>query len=227
MLQERNKIPAVLISALAMFVVMIMTSLFSYRVFGGTEALVAAVSLMCIAIPFHIFGKKIKAGYYFSFFLNSLSVGLAVSGYYIIKKIRLEFSDILFPVFLAFILLALAGLAIYLVPKSKKTIIIIALSVMLVFLVFAVVNWIKINAVFYSYVIFSIIVSLIWLAVFNLTVGKENRNILRDISFGSFGIATVIAIVVITIVTEDSVAVEVGCGVTENTEAGTTKKKRG
>lgn len=220
-----KKVPLVLAYAFAMFAVVFVAACFAHYLIGGVECIVSAVSLMCIAIPFHIFGKRVRAGYYVAFALNALSTGLAVSSYYIIKEISLGLTEILPPALLAFAALALAGLTIHLVPKAQKAVLITALAVMLVLLAFAVVDWVNTDAVFYSYGSFSLVISLIWLGVIRLIVGRKNRNVLRDISFGSFGVATAVATIVITIITEDSAALEIGLESIEN-NAVTTKKKK-
>ena len=164
--------------------------------------LIIGIVLMIAAIPFHCIAKKHNALYVISFLLNTIANGFSLSALYTSKKTNLIFDDLLLAIIPSAIILLLTYL---LLRKSKKialTIIVILNTLLTIaFTIF----WIIRGGVFYSFGFFCSLILLFYLCVFGVTVNHNERSVLRDISFGSFGAFVILTIVVLFIIYEGEI----------------------
>lgn len=166
--------------------------------------LVIGFILMLVAIPFHCLGSKTKFGYILSFLVNSVANGFSLSAYYNSNNIVLNVSDMLKACVLPTVLLFIVYLLVQFFPGIKKYICASAVIIVSIMLVVFVVLWIRHRTLFFSFGFFSMLLSLFYHCVVGVTV-NNNRLVLRDISFGSFGVFIIISMVVLFILTEGEI----------------------
>lgn len=205
-----------LFSALSLALITIALYLSEYIVTWELEGLVYTFAIACIAIPIHLFAKKKEFLYVISWAMNSFGTGLGISSYY---KYNETVPDLLqTALVLAVSLLLLVAVCLLLYKfKESKTIVIRLFSVILALLaVTSIVFWIIDGSFVYSFSFFCLIQIAVWLFVCAITVNVPKRHILRDISFGGFGIAIIAGVTVLSLVTEEDCGVEfLGEGVAE------------
>ena len=102
--------------------------------------------------------------------------------------------------------------------KAKKMTVGVGATINILLLVVSVVLWIINNAGFFSFCFFCLLISLFYLCVFGITLNHEERFVLRDISFGSFGSFIIITVVVIFILSEGEIL--------ENLDFGLERKRK-
>lgn len=142
--------------------------------------------------------------YIFSFLFNSVANGFSLSAYYVSKNIALNISEMLKACVLPVALLFIVFLLVQIFPEIKKSICISAVVIGSIMLVVFVIMWIKQGGVFFNFGFFSILLSLFYHCVMVVTA-NNNRDTLRDISFGSFGAFIIISLVVLFIITEGEI----------------------
>lgn len=189
------------------------------------DAAVSAICLMCIAIPFHVIGKHNYVCYVISFAVNSVSIGLAVTSYYIFAE---AFPDVLHMIgvsLCALLLIAFVGFLLHRFPSFKKAVLLTAFVIMLMLAALAALCWQRFDNLVCSYALFCLVQDLIWLAVFRLTAGNNKRFVLRDVSFGGFGAVILVVALVIAAVTEDDSALPFELGA-ETLDSASAKEKK-
>ncbi|MBE6648533.1 MAG: hypothetical protein E7614_03315 [Ruminococcaceae bacterium] len=156
------------------------------------------IALMACAVPLHCCKKKIT--YVISVFLNSFGGGFCFSALLSHKDLKAEISEFILGVLPSFVVLTLILLLVLLSKKRKRilNVALIILSVALIIVSFEL--WMKYDNMSYMFGFFCAIISAFYSGVFLYTANKENRNIMRDISFGSFGFFMLIAIIVLIII---------------------------
>lgn len=200
----RLKPVIVFLSALAAMGIFILSTLFATSVCAKWYGLCVGIVLMLVAIPIHCQGKKSKLFYALSFLVNSVANGFSVSAYYVSKSIAVSVSEMLKASLLPVLILFLVYLIVQLFPKSKKVVCISAVIVCCVALVTLLVFWIRQGGVLFSFGFFAVLLSVFSLCVMGVTASNR-RNVLRDISFGSFGAFVMISIVVLFILSEGEI----------------------
>lgn len=167
--------------------------------------LIVGILLMLLAIPFHWRAKKNEIGYLISFLLNSVGSGFSVSAYYSSQNIPPEWHSMLLSAVFATGVLFLVYVMLQGFGKTKKVTVTVAVLLNLLLLIAAAVLWIGTGSVFFSFGFFSLWISLFYLCVFGITVGHDERSVLRDVSFGSFGSFIILTVVVIFILSEGDI----------------------
>ena len=174
-------------------------------VFKEFYGLAAAITLMILAIPFHLQGKKRKWTYTVSFLMNSVANGFSVSTYYSAKNIDLSIEGVLLAVIPAVGILLLVYLMLQTFNKTKKVTVTVACILNGALTVALTVLWIIYGWLIFSFGFFCSLISFFYLCVFGITVNHDERSVLRDISFGSFGSFIIITVVVIFILSEGEI----------------------
>lgn len=205
--------------SIALFAVAVFLGIAIFKEFYG---LAAAVCLMVLAIPFHLQGKKRKWMYIISFLMNSVANGFSVSAYYTVKNIDLSIHGVLFAAIPAVGILLLVYLMLQTFNKTKKVTVTVACLVNGAVTVALTVFWIMHGWTIFSFGFFCSMISFFYLCVFGITVNHDERSVLRDISFGSFGSFIIITVVVIFILSEG----EILEGVVDGFDAGGEKKSK-
>lgn len=187
------------------------------------EGLLYTLALAGVAIPIHILGKRNEALYVVAWLMNTVGIGLALSSYYMHTNADLVFGEIVPAVAVSALVLTVLCLLLYGCPHFKKPILIIVSAITALLVVAAIVFWIIKGNVFFSFSFFCLLETAVWLCVCGVTVNVKKRHILRDISFGGYGIAITVGVVVLALISEDGAGLEF----LEGAEIfGASKKKR-
>ena len=230
MIKFRNNkskpLTVLLFSVLTLFIITVAVYFAENILTWELEGIIYTFSLACIAIPFHIFAKRSEFLYIISWAMNSFGIGLGISSYYDYNKIPLDLTQMLFAALFSAFLLVVVCLLLYKFKNAKKTILITAAVITLSLVGASIVFWIVNGGIFFSFGFFCLAELSVWLFVCAVTVNVPKRHILRDISFGGFGIAIITVITVLSLIVEDDCGIE---GLSESLEFGESlgvKKKR-
>jgi len=171
--------------------------------------LLVGAAFMVAAIPLHILGKKCSLLYVFSFLVNFIGCGFSVSAYYLTKGLSVNILELIIAAIPSVAILTLIYLMLQAHSKTKKVTLSTAAIINFALLIVAVVYWVKTGETFFSFGFFCLLVSLFSVCVFGVTVNHDERPVLRDISYGSFGSFVILTVVVIVILSEGDV-LEIG-----------------
>ena len=80
------------------------------------------------------------------------------------------------------------------IPKRKQPIVITSVVIELGLLITSIVQWVRFGGEFYAFSFFALLVILFYTVVYAITAGEEERSLMRDISFGSYGTYLLVAI---------------------------------
>lgn len=185
---------------------LVLFTLLGVAAFTEWYGLIAGILCMLLAIPCHLLAKKHEVGYLIAFLLNSVGSGFSVSAYYACSGIRSNGAAMLVGALAASGVLFLVYLMLQSFGKTKKVTVTVAVVLNILLLIAAAVLWIVIGGALYSFGFFSLLVSLFYLGVFGVTVNHEERSLLRDISFGSFGSLIILTVVVAVVLSEGDLA---------------------
>lgn len=167
--------------------------------------IIVGIALMIAAIPLHILGKRRSLLYVFSFLANYIGCGFSVSAYYLSKDISINILELIAAEIPSGLILMLIYLMLQTYSKSKKVTLFIATIINLALLVAAVVYWVKTGNTFFSFGFFCLLVTLFAICVFGVTINHDQRPVLKDISYGSFGSFVILTLVVIVILSEGDI----------------------
>ena len=159
--------------------------------------------LMIIAVVFHIFGKKRRVLYLFSCLSNSIASGLFIASYYSYSKILPKLADILLPIIIVSFSMLIRCILVYL-NKIGTIISIVLLGINFAATIALIVLWIINGGAFYPTMYFLLIPEFMQ-GLFLIAYLNEKKNILRFISFASYGYAIIIGLVVLIIISEGDV----------------------
>lgn len=165
--------------------------------------LLIGMAFMLLAIPMHILAKERPFLYVFSILSNSIGSGFSVSAYYLTKGISLNIFTMIYVSILAVVILGIVFLL--LCRFTKKITFITAAIINILLLIITLIYWIKTGELFFSFGFFSLLMVSLFIYVFFVTIDKIDQNVLRAISFGSFGAYIVLTIIVIAILTEGDI----------------------
>ncbi len=192
----------VLVFSLVCMVLFVLSSVVAMKACEEWNGLFVGAVLLISAIPFHIWGKKSGICYIISFLLNSIGNGFSVSAYYIVKNVSVSLHEMFISSVFAVSILLLVYLMLQAFSKTKKVTITVVAIINGLMIIVAIVLWITVDAGFFSFGFFSLLISSFFLCVFGITVNHDKRPVLRDISFGSFGTLIILTVVVVTILSE-------------------------
>lgn len=198
-----------LYSCISLLIILGAVFLGRYLLTWELEGVIYTFCLACIAIPIHIIAKNHEPLYVVSLIMNSVGIGLGISSYYAHGKIPLDIIQMVFSLLAVMLLIAVMCLLLYRFKDSKKLILIVFGVIAAILTVLSIVFWVINGAIFFSFGFFCLIEALVWVYVCALTVNVNKRHILRDISFGGFGIAILVGVTVLSLVTEDDCGLEV------------------
>lgn len=200
-----RKASQILLFSLISLALLVVSAFAARQLFQSWYSLAAGIFLMALAIPFHILGKRISSLYVISFLMNSVAAGFSVCTYYIVKNYPLNLETMMLAVFPAAGVLFLTVICFPPLFKSKKTTVGVSVVLAILFTCLSILFWVKTQRLFYSMSFFSFLSVLFYIGVFSVSTGRSNRNILRDISFGSFGSFIILAIAVSVLLSEGEV----------------------
>ncbi len=184
------------------YIVFAFSTIFAMSVCKEWYGLVVGAVLMVLAIPTHIFAKKHKILYLLSYILNTVGCGFAASAYYLEKQYSVVPESLFIPMLIPASVSLVTYLLVRFSPKIKKIVLTIATIGTIVMLIVFAVLWIRNGYAYYSFAFFNAVFTLFYVVTNAVTVSESYREVIRDISFGSFGIFLVIAMVVLFIISE-------------------------
>lgn len=185
--------------------IFIVSALGAAAVLKEWYGLIPGIILMILAIPFHWMGKKRKHCYLISFLINSVANSCSVAAYYVSQNIHLELHSLLLGVVPALAVLFLVYLMLQTFHKTKRVTVTVACILNGLLTVGLMVLWIIYGSTVFSFGFFTSLISFFYLCVFGITINHDERSVLRDISFGSFGSFIIITIVVIFLLTDGEI----------------------
>lgn len=191
-------ITLVTFSLTALVVVMLSTlvsNIFGYSWYG----LVSAAVMVAISVLLHIVAKTKPILYLFSFAINSVAVGRALSAYYLTFGEKPPVSDLVIFSLPAAAILIFVGIMLTLDKKTKNVTLVLAMLVNICMLAWFLVMWISSADTGFSYGFFALVLSLGYLCAFGVSVGHDERPVLRDISFASFSIIVSAVVVAVSL----------------------------
>lgn len=168
-------------------------------------ALIAAAAVMLAAIPVHRMGlrrsrrdpmKRRPWCWVISFLMNSVSGGLAAAALYILLERTVEILPMLNTMLPGLAVMCAASLLVACFPDGKKPILCLAAVAAVTLIVLQFVLQGSWSAVF------GLLIALFYLFALWLTASYAHRPVLRDVSFGSFGAAMLIAFVVLVVLSD-------------------------
>jgi hypothetical protein len=208
-INTKAKALVVFLSALSALAILVSSTLIAASFGLRWEGLAIGIVLMILAIPFHKLAKKLPSLYVVSFLMNSIASGFSVSTYYAYKDISPDLFALVIAVLPAGAMLALAYLMVQAFPRVRSKAFPVTALMNIVLLVIAIVFWIRTGWVVFSFGFFALLLSLFYLCVFRTVIDHDERSILKDISFGSFGSFVILTVVVVVILSEGDI-LEIG-----------------
>ena len=181
---------------------LIISTQFAVIICSKWFGLIIGIILMLLAIPLHLLARKRPFFYMFSFLLNFIGCGFSVSAYYLTKEWPIDLYTLLISAIPSGILLVLICLILQAFSKTKKATLSIAAIVNIALLAVAVIFWIITGKLFFSFGFFCLLISLFSICIFGITINHDERPVLRDISYGSFGAFVLLTVVVMAILSE-------------------------
>lgn len=181
------------------------STVFAISVCTEWYGLIVGAVLMVLAVPVHIFAKKHKLLYLLSYILNTVGSGFAASAYYLKKGHSVIAESLFLPMLIPAAVSLITYLLVRFLPKIKKLVLAIATIGTIAMLIAFAVLWIKNGYEYYSFAFFNTVFTLFYVVTDAVTIGEYDRNVIRDISFGSFGIFLAIAMVVLFIISEGEI----------------------
>ncbi len=166
------------------------------------EAIVSALALTLVAVPFHWFGKKHKALYFASIVLNNIACAFSVLSYYKYIDSKLDILTVLIAMAVPLSIVFVAFSMMQFMKVSKKATLVVTGVINTLVSIALVVLWIMYGGNVVSLALFASILSVLNLCVIGVAVDHDDRYVLRDISFGSFGAFIIITVLVLTIISE-------------------------
>ncbi len=188
----------ILYAALSLLVVSLSIAIF-FPLLKTYEGIIIGSSLMVIAIPFHLLGKKVNFLYILSMLLNSIGIGLAITSYYVFKSYPLDFIDFLVAGSISLLVL---GLFAYL--SSHKFFIghakLWLVLTIIVCLGLSTALWLGVNA--FSGLTFYLLNITYFFMIAMIAASEDMKNLNRELSLVLFGAFILVTLVVLIIITE-------------------------
>lgn len=190
-----------LFSIASLGILALSTQVAVFLCYKGT-GLIVGVVLMILAIPLHVLGKKASLIYIFSYLANFIGCGFSVSAYYLTRGLSVNLLELIIAALPAAAILTLIYLMLQIYSKTKKVTLTIAAVMDLLLLILSIIYWVKTGETFFSFGFFCLLVSFFSVCVFGVNINHEERPVLKDISYGSFGSFVILTVVVIVILSE-------------------------
>jgi hypothetical protein len=209
MKKSKNIITAFLFSAASLCIFAVAT-LWGISVFQEWEGIVIGATMMLAAVFFHNLPKifrniprKNTAPYLISYLLNTVACGFSASAYYITEKINADIGELFAAALITVIFLSVC-VFLYRSTSQPFTAVTILLCVLDAALAaFAVYGWVTEGDAFFSFLLFSCVISFFYIFAIR-TSAKEYRRcpLVRTVSLHSFGIFILVTFIVLLILSE-------------------------
>lgn len=172
-------------------------SIMRVAVFGGV--------FMLLAIPAHICGRFFLPLYGLSIVLNMLGTAFYVALYYTYAEMRPGFDTLFFSLLLPLLYLAVLFLLVGMAPERSRALCAAGTLVSLFFEILYLFGWIIFRNVFFSFGFFSLIIAFTMTLALRYTMKKDKPWTIRYASFAGFGYFSLIAIIVLAILTDGDI----------------------
>ena len=188
------------------FFFLLFLAIFLISVFLGCDifakwfGLLAGFILTMLAIPCHFYiGEKTAFGHFLSFIFNAVGSGFSVSAYYTVKGVSLIPEKLAYGIMPCVVLVLVISVLMVALRENKHILIFIFALIEIALLITSIVFWVKRGGEIYAIMFFSLLLSSFFTAVLAVTVDEDERSVMRDCSFGSYGFYLVATVVVIVI----------------------------
>lgn len=203
-----RRVLTVLAFACAAMVIMTLVTPMAMEIGNKWMALGAAAAVMIAAIPMHCMAHQKQSGrkrpllWAVCWLMNSAANGLSVAALYIHAEQAVNTGELLQGMLPAMTVMAAVAAVLACFPARKK---LVLWTAGILAAVLAVASWIP--AVWdaqpqRSMMLFGALVALFYLFVLGRIVGREDRVLMREISFGSFGVLILVTFAVLVIISD-------------------------
>ena len=169
-------------------------------------ALILAAVMMLAAVPVHIaagrHGREKPWLWGLCVLMNTVSSSLSVAAFYLHAEFTVQAWPLLQGMLPAACVTALAALLLMLCPKYKKPALILAGLLAAVLVVLSLLPAVWPAQPQRSAMLFGTLTAVFYLVAYGLTMGRGDRPLLRDLSFGSFGAGLLVELVVLVILSD-------------------------
>lgn len=182
-------------------VIFIISTLAGCRLFNKWFGILGGVLLTVLSVPCHILiGRKTSFGHFISFALNMVGAGFSASAYYTVKNINCQLDNLVYGIIPALAVMFLLSLLMVILRENKHVLIVIFAIIHIGGIIASIVFWVKIGGEIFAFMFFSLLLSSFYVAVLAVTVDEDERGVMRDCSFGSYGFYLVATVVVAIII---------------------------
>ena len=184
----RGRALAVMLFAVFSFVIFPLSTTVTCRFWSEWwQGIVTGSLLTVFALLLHHFGDRHSFCYVIGFLMNTVGMGCFASSYYFYSGLPSALSDLLPAVLLPFGLILITCAALTAFPQIKQAFTGVVAILIVGLVVTTIVFWVRRSGDFYAFSLFSLLVAGFHLCVCMATVDEPERRLLRDISFGGFG----------------------------------------
>lgn len=206
MMEQRVRALAVLGTSLAAMVLIALTAPLLTRIGNQWATLILAAVMMLAAVPVYIVagkhGREKTWLWGLCVLMNTVSSSLSVAAFYLHAECAVQAWPLLQGMSPATSVTALAALLLMLCPKQKKPALILAGLLAAVLVVLSLLPAVWPAQPQRSAMLFGTLTAVFYLVADGLTMGRGDRPLLRDLSFGSFGAGLLVGLVVLVIISE-------------------------
>lgn len=184
-----------------LFLAIFLASVFlGCSLFAKWFGLLAGFLLTVLAVPCHFFiGRKTVAGHFLSFLLNAVGSGFSVSAYYTVKCVSLFPEKLAYGIIPCIAIMLIVSVLMVALRENKHILILVFALIEIALLITSIVLWVKQGGEIYAIMFFSLLLASFYTTVLAVTVDEDERSVIRDCSFGSYGFYLVATVVVIVI----------------------------
>lgn len=208
MQNQTRRVLLVLAFACAAMVIMALVMPLAMKIGNKWMALGAAAAVMIAAISVHCMAYRKKSGRKFPqlwivcWLMNSAANGLSVAALYIHAEQAVKAGELLQGILPAMALMAAAAAVLACFPARKK---LVLWTAGILAAVLAAASWIP--AVWdaqpqRSMMLFGALTAIFYLVAYGRVVGREERVLLREVSFGSFGALILVTFAVLVLISD-------------------------
>jgi hypothetical protein len=184
-------------SVLSLFLLFVSCNIISDNIHKYIDVIIGII-ISISAIFFHKRRKKLT--YVICIILNSIGNGFCVSALFSHYEVGASVEIVAKGILSALVLITLVFLISYFTGLKTSKAVGIALILNVALLILFFVLWIIYDSMIYPISFCSLIISSGYLFAFKISIESSKRNVMRDISLGSFGIFVSVAIIVLFVI---------------------------
>lgn len=171
-----------------------------FELFNRYVSIIIGISMMLLAIPIHVLGKKQLLFYLISFLMNTFGLGLSFATYYEYRGMLPTIDDFIIVSMITFSVIAFFGAMTF--PKRIKPYVkLFAVVVIMVLFIVSIVLWVRNEALIYS-LFFYFLNTTYFFMVGMISASHQLKDLAKEMSLTSFGAFIILSIIVLLIVSE-------------------------